>query len=112
MVDEFWFSSPLTLEEVGECLAGEFRFSDAKFDREDPYEWLEATTPDGLRLNVSRNRPGDAESFRISASGSASVGDFGRRLATCLRTTVHYYVAYIGNNHLEYGETARLEPGE
>jgi hypothetical protein len=112
---EFWFFSPLTLREVGEHLAGEFRFSDARFDCENVYEWFEVTAPDGLRLNVSRKQPDDepdpAEPFRVRASGFRHADDLGCRLATCLRTAVYYgEVTYLGGDDFRFDEAARFAP--
>jgi hypothetical protein len=114
LMEEFWFFSPLTLKEVGERLGGEFRFSDAKFDCENVYEWFEVKAPDGLRLNVSRKHPNEepdlAEPFRVRASDYRSVDDLGGRLADCLRTTIYYgKVAYLGGDDFRYIETTRFE---
>ena len=111
----FWSLSRLTIEEAGERLSREFRSTDPEFDCENLYEWFEITSPDGMRLNVSRKHVGGEPDFDepvcISAYGGPNVNDLGRRLAVCLTSTVYYgEVSYLGGDEYRFVEETRFEP--
>jgi len=117
MMEAFWCYSPLTIQQAMERLQGEFRFLSAEYDYENVYEWFEVTSPDGLRLNVSRKHrdgePDFADPVRISASAYQSADSLGDRLAICLGTTVYYgQVTYLGGDEFSYNEASRFEPSE
>jgi hypothetical protein len=121
---QFWFTSHLSLEDVGHRLVQRGLSAEMDYDYDDTYEWLEGHTSDSkFELNLSRqHRSGEGFEdepirslfmYQEQSPTDELVLSLAQSVARELDCSVYAgFVTSTGNGQFEYLEEQRFDPNQ